>query len=93
MGLVSRGKGTPFHGGKILPHNASPRRTTHIRLNVRYVLIGYAKSDIVCLFCTLCMMLWAWAKLGWIEGPLFEGNASKATFSMMFCYDGQYVFD
>ena len=84
MGLVSEIKGTPFHGDKILYHDASPRRTTYIRLDARYVQIGYTKSDIVCLFFTLRILLCAWAKLGWIEGPLSEGNASKATFSMMF---------
>ena len=74
MGLVSRIKGTPFHGDKILNHDASPRRTTHIRWDMKYVQIGYAKSDIVCLF-FFFVILCAWAKLGWIEGPLFEGNA------------------
>ena len=76
MGLVSQIKGPPFHGDKIIYHDASPRRMTYIRLDVRCVQIGYTKSDIVCLFFTLCIViLCAWAKLGWIEGPLFEGNA------------------
>ena len=76
MGLVNRIKGTPFHGDKILNHDASPRRTTHIRWDMKYVQIGYAKSDIVCLFFILCIeILCAWAKLGWIERHLFEGNA------------------
>ena len=76
MGLVSRVKGTLFHGDKILNHDVSPRRMTHIRWDMRYVQIGYAKSDIVCSFFILSIViLCAWAKLGWIEGPIFEGNA------------------